>query len=454
MLIRSEVEIQLAVIIRAIIPFARLEEVTDIVRGESRLAKDTHDLKHGSAHLEVVLDDGNEAVGDDGDMYLNADGVLRLSPETLDLEVLLDPLEKKLHLPPIFIKEGNVLRAEIEVVRVVDEAAMQFLCVVYNPSKSAWVLFLILLLSKADALVFEHVVSTVKHALAIDNLVCWLPLLPEYEESAECVNRVETGKVEISSVKHIAGQRLVSEPVHGVDIMDLRIGDAVEHGNLRDDVDLRVNLDSRLCASELRPFEHGHTEVDGGRVDGIEPAVQFKISCNPLGLGNGHHVEGKLLKDAVVSEAIGLGKHLLIHRGMAKSKMFRFLTMGGCYVCKFPETPTAHQLTEHQYKHVTPVRKRPAFGPVVVLGDNAPKVPLREELNYLCEHESSYVHICSDLKTDAKVHTRSQVWAITPHIAQDKDSLTKTYLNLSRILTFISKPGHALPFVHRHFGRF
>ena len=322
-------------------------------------------------------------------------------------------IKEKLHLPPIFIKEGNVLRAEIEVVRVVDEAAMQFLCVVYNPSESAGVLFLVLLLCKADTLVFEYIVCTVKHVFAIDNFVCWLSLLPEYEESAECVNRIETGQVEIPSVKHIAGQRLVSEPIHGIDIVNLGIGDAVEHRNLRDDVDLRVNLDARLGTAKLSPFEHRHTEVDGGRVDSIESAVQFKLSRNPLGLGNGHHVEGKLLKDSVVSEVVGLGKHLLIHGGVTKSEMFRFPTMGGCNICKFSETPTAHQLTEHQYKHVAPMRQRPTFGPVIVLGDNASEMPLREELNYLCEHESSYVHICSDLITDAKVHIRKLARMIT-----------------------------------------
>ena len=80
-LIEFKINKKLAVILLACLLLERLEEVADAVRCECRLAKDAHDLKHGSAHLEVVLDDGNEAVGDDGDMYLNADGVLRLSPD-------------------------------------------------------------------------------------------------------------------------------------------------------------------------------------------------------------------------------------------------------------------------------------------------------------------------------------------------------------------------------------
>ena len=71
----------------------RLEQVLDAVRGECRLAKDTHDLKYGSANLEVMFDDCNEAVCDDGDKYLYPYRIFRLTPESLDLEMLLDPFE-------------------------------------------------------------------------------------------------------------------------------------------------------------------------------------------------------------------------------------------------------------------------------------------------------------------------------------------------------------------------
>jgi len=71
MLIKFEVKIELP-IIRLGSLLERLEQVLDAVRGERRLAKDTHDLEHWPANLEVVFDDGNEAVGDDGHMYLTA----------------------------------------------------------------------------------------------------------------------------------------------------------------------------------------------------------------------------------------------------------------------------------------------------------------------------------------------------------------------------------------------
>ena len=72
----------------------RLEQVSDAVRGECRLAKDTHNLKYGSVNLEVMFDDRNEAVCDNGDMYLYPYRIFRLTPESFGMEILLDPFEE------------------------------------------------------------------------------------------------------------------------------------------------------------------------------------------------------------------------------------------------------------------------------------------------------------------------------------------------------------------------
>ena len=379
-----EVQIELS-IIRLDGLFERLEQVMDVIHSERRLTKDTHDFEDRPANLEVVLDNGNEAVGDDGHVYLYSDCIFRFSPETLDLEVLLDPFEEELHLPPIFIEQGNVLCAEVEVVRVVDEASMKLWRIIDNSSDNTGILLLILLLGEANGLVFEHVVCSIENTLAIDNLVSWFALLSDDKECPEHVDAIESGEVKVSSVKHIARQRLVCEPVHRVDIMHLGIGNSVEYGYLSNDVNLSMDSDARLRASKLCPSEYGHAEVDGCGVDGIESAMQLKLLRDASGLSHGHHVESELLKDAMVSESIGLRQHLPVDGLVAKSEVFRFLSMGDSYICEFPKASATHKLAEHQNQQMVPMRHRPTFCPVVVLGEYTPELPLREKLYDLCK---------------------------------------------------------------------
>ena len=402
MLIKIEVEIELP-IIRLSCLLERREQVLDSVRGKRRLAKDSHDFKDGPTNLKVMLDDSNEAVCDDGDVNLYADCILRLSPESFDLEVLLDPFEKQFHLPPIFIEESDILGCKIVVVRVVNETALKFWSIVDNPSDDSRVFLLILLLCEPNALVFEDIVSPIQYAFSIDNLVCRLTLFSDDEECSEYVDAIESGEVKIAPVKDIARQRLVCKPVHRVDVVHFGIGNPVEHRYLSNDVNLSMHPDARLGASELCPPKDRHAKVDGCGVDGIELTVQLKLLRDAPGLRHRYHVEGKLLKDVMVSESVSLRQHRFVDGLMAKSEVFRLLGMGDCYICEFPKASAAHKLTEHQNQQMVPMRHRPALGSVVVLGEYTPELPLGEELYYLCKNECPYMHICSDFESDAKV---------------------------------------------------
>jgi len=403
MLIKFEVNIKLSVVCFLCLLSERFKEVTDAVRGKCRLAKDAHDFKNGPANFEVVLDDSNEAVGDDGHVYLYADCIFGFSPETLNLEMLLDPFEKQLHLPSIFIEQCDVLCAEVEVVRIIDEASMKLWRIIDDSSDSTWILLLILLLGEADGLVFEYIVCSVENTLAIDNLICRLALLPDNEECTEDMNLIESGEVKVASVKHIASQRLVCEPVHRVDIMHLGMGDSVENWNLCDDINLSMDPDARLCTSELCPSEYGHAEINSRRVDGIESSMQLELLRDAPGLGNRHHVESELLKDTMVSEGVGFGQHLPVDGLVPKAEVLGLLTMCDCNICEFPQTSASNELAKHQNQQMVPVRHCPAFGSVVVFGEYSPELPLREELYNLRKNEYPRMHICSDFESDAKV---------------------------------------------------
>ena len=91
MLIEFKANLKLPII--GFLPILRRgEKLHDVILGEQGTAQDSHDLHDWPVQLEVVLDDSDETVCDDGNMNLNTHRIVALSPERLDPEVLLDPL--------------------------------------------------------------------------------------------------------------------------------------------------------------------------------------------------------------------------------------------------------------------------------------------------------------------------------------------------------------------------
>jgi len=390
-------------IIGAFLILRRGKELHNVVFGKQGTAQNSHDLHDWTSKLEVVLNDSDETVCDDGNMNLNAHCIVTLSPEGLDPEVLLDPFEKELDLPSVFIKESDVLGCKIEAVRVVSERAVKIWSIVNDTPNLAWILLLVLLLREDNGLVAQDVVRSVKDVCTINDFVVRTLLLTNDKEGSGYGNVIKSGEVKVASIKDIARQWLVHEPVHSIDIMHVGIGNSVEHGNLRDDIHLRVDFDARLRTSELRPTKERHAEVDSRRVHGIEPAVQLKLSRNPSLLRKEHHVESELLKDAIVSEVVSLGKRTLVDGSLSESEMKRLLSMGGCYICEFPQSTTTLKLPEHEDEQLTPRRRCPILGPVAGLGNKALEIPLGKEAGYLSENVLSDMHKYPKFDLGAKV---------------------------------------------------
>lgn len=71
-------------------------QLLDVVFRQQGTSKDTHHFVDVAVQMEVMLEDGHEAVGDDGCIDLDADGILAVALEGLHPEMLLDEFEENI----------------------------------------------------------------------------------------------------------------------------------------------------------------------------------------------------------------------------------------------------------------------------------------------------------------------------------------------------------------------
>ena len=71
-----------------------LEKLSQVVVDKQGTAQDAHNLEHGSVQMQVVLDDGDEAICDNGNMDLHSYGILGVAPKPFDAQMLLDPFKE------------------------------------------------------------------------------------------------------------------------------------------------------------------------------------------------------------------------------------------------------------------------------------------------------------------------------------------------------------------------
>ena len=402
MLIEIKVKIQLSVISFLNLHCHRFEQFVDVILDKQRMSKDAHDLHNWATNLMVMFDDTHEAICDDGHMYLNAYRILTFTPERLDLEVLFDPFEEQFNPPSVLIKECNFTCLEIEVIGVVSKGSTKIRSIVDNASEWNRIVSFVPLPSEANSLVAKNIIFSFKEVLAILNLVVRMELLSDNEECSSLFNGKKSGEVKVPTVKYIARKLLIINPIHRIDIMNASRGDSIEYRYLCNDVNLCMDSDARFGASEGSPSKYSKAEINRGGVNGIESTMKLKLLCDSSLLSQADHIEGKLFKDSVIPESIGLGYDTPIGSRSSEAKMVSTFSMSGNDIYKFAKTGTARELTEYEYTKKVPMCERPAFRPVVVSADDTIELTF-ERRAYLLKHISPRMHICSNFDLDAKI---------------------------------------------------
>ncbi len=166
-------------------------------------ADNSEHIEGASIELAVMLNDGNEIVCDDRNIYLYSDSILCRSPKGSDSEMLLYPPEEKFNLPSLLVQHRDILYPDIEVVSQVGERSFQIRSIVDYSPQHGWILFLGLIARKFYRLVKKYVVLAVQKLFSIYNFVLEMSLLPNDEVRFNDIYRIQPLKVIIPFVKDI-----------------------------------------------------------------------------------------------------------------------------------------------------------------------------------------------------------------------------------------------------------
>lgn len=402
MLKKIKVEKHLGIVIIISIICKWGQEFLNGILDQQGVAKYAHDLHNRPVQFEVVLNNGNETVRDNGHMYLYSNSILRFSPKGFNTQMLLNPFEKQFNLPSVAIKKSNVFCVEIEIVCVVGEGPSKVGGIEYDSPEPNWIVSTVSRSCESDRLISQDIVISFQNVFTFSDFIIRMKLLPNDEKSPSLLDCEESGEVKVASVKYVACLPFVDNPVHGLGIMDICMANSVKYRYFSGNINLSMNFNAGLCTSEFCPSKDRHAQIDGSGINGVEPSVEFKLFCDTFGLGNRHNVKGKLFKNSRVSEVVNLGKNASVDRNLSKSQVKRPFGMSSCDICEFSKTMTSCELTEHNDQHMTPIGWCHTGCPVFVFDDQAFEVTFREKLHNLCENIFACIHACSILLLLAK----------------------------------------------------
>src|SRR5574344_5030 len=393
---------KLPIILFLISFFERFKKVSDIILDQQGTTQNSHDFNDWTVKLQFMLNDSDETIGDDANVNLDTYSILVFSPKRFNPKMLLDPFEKQLDLPAMFVKKCNIFCFKIEVICVVCEGSFKFRRIVYDSPDRSRVILFVSFPGKPDNLIKKDIITPFKKFFTIENLVVGTELFSNDKCCPTHIDCEQSGQVKVASIKDIAHIRLVCKPVHRPDIMDVCICNSVKDWDFRNDVNLGMNLDSRLGTSELCPVKDRHAQVNRSGVNSIKFPVKLKFPCDAFALGNCDHVESKLFKDSVISDSICFRQNLSVDGRFAETKKKRLVSMCNCNICKFPQTAASQQLTEYENHQLVPMSKTPSSCSVVVFHTQPLEEPLRQELGYLRKDIVPRMHFCSNYDLGTK----------------------------------------------------
>ena len=227
-----------------------------------------------SRQIELLFQNGHQHVDADGDPDLGLDRIGRGAEETLDPQMLLDPLEKQFHLPPAFVQQGDGKSGQSEVVRQIDKETIGFGIEKTNPTQSFRIPLPAVEDSQCDDLVGAHTGGGV-YGQRMQSVVTQRVFCSDNEEPTLLMQNIETGEIQVTAIHHVERTGFDGYFVQSIHVVKLAVADVNKGRNGPAKIQQRMQFDRRLGASETRPRKHAETKIDRRGIQRVDRRVQF-----------------------------------------------------------------------------------------------------------------------------------------------------------------------------------
>ncbi len=222
----------------------------------------------------TFFQDCNEHVGAHSDPYLCLHGVLAVTEEALDSQMLLDPFEEQLHLPALTIECRDQWRAERKIVGQKHHALAGLGLSHHDAAQYGWVVGLRVEPGEHTGLIAQDIRGYPIHGLGVAALELHVALRTGNEERLRLRDGKQASKVDVAAVEEIERTGLEIDQIERVDIVHFAVADVDEARDVAVQIEQRVQLDGRLLSSKRCPRKHRQTQIDGGRIERVDGGLE------------------------------------------------------------------------------------------------------------------------------------------------------------------------------------
>ena len=306
--------------------------------------------------------------------------------------MLLDPFEKQLHLPAALVERADGCRWQRKVVGQEHQRLAGFRVFEADAAQRLRVILLGVNPIQRNRLIADDADAPIRlrriHSVRIE-----IRLGAGDEESSRQMQAMQAREIDIGPIHDVDRTGLWNQQVERANIVHLAIGNVNEAGDAPAQIQQRMHLHRRLGRSEMRPWKHRQTQVDGSRVQRVHHIAQIQpqvfLGVKHSGLSD--QPLGEFLVDTPVAPLVGIGQRRTGY-GVADAHVIELGRLRRQAGFDVAQTLAIGELSKSQNAEVFGARQGSDAVVAAIAGDDAMKGLPWQEVHDLGEQRFANVH--------------------------------------------------------------